>query len=158
MDEIEILPELVEVNMKAQNKEEVFAELSDLLNNNGFVKESYLQAITEREKVYPTGLKTAVGAVAIPHTDTEHVLKPGIAVGVLESPVTFGLMGSEGETVDVNVVFMLAITDPKMQVDLLGSLTQLFQDNERMTQLSEVKDKDAVVKLLRSFFTEKDDA
>lgn len=154
MRNIEVSPELIVANIEAMDREAVFTELAGLLQENGFVKESFLEAIIEREKVFPTGLMTESANVAIPHTDAEHVRKPGIAIGILDSPVEFGLMGSPGETVQVKVIFMLAITEPEMQVRLLGNLTDLFQDNALMTELSGMIDEKGTLRLIRSFFDE----
>lgn len=152
MDSNGILPELVEVNIEVPDQESVLIKLSRLLYENGFVKESYSRAVIDREKGFPTGLIAKPANVAIPHTDVDHVIKPGIAIGILKTPVKFGLMGSPGETVDVKIVFMLAITDPKMQVHLLSDLTRLFHDQERMTRLTLMKEKEDTVSLIRSIF------
>ena len=53
-------------------------ELSHILYKKGYVKESYTSAILEREKQFPTGLKTPGINIAMPHTYPEHVIKPAI--------------------------------------------------------------------------------
>ena len=37
------------------------------------MKETFGQALIDREAVFPTGLKTETFEIAIPHTDVEHV-------------------------------------------------------------------------------------
>nr|HUM50060.1 PTS sugar transporter subunit IIA [Anaerolineaceae bacterium] len=73
------------------------------------------------------GLRTAEVAVALPHTEKEHVLKPAVAVAILAHPVTFGEMGTEDQTVPVEIVFMLSIHEPDEQVTWLSRLVSTFQ-------------------------------
>ncbi|WP_171016676.1 PTS sugar transporter subunit IIA [Pseudalkalibacillus caeni] len=121
--------------MEVVTREEAIDGLSVVLNESGYVKETFLSAVLEREKVHPTGLPAAVG-VAIPHTDTEHVLKPALAVGVLENPVPFQVMGNPEENVEVKIVFLLAMKEPQAQLDLLQKLMGLLQNEELLIQLS----------------------
>ncbi|WP_239253624.1 PTS sugar transporter subunit IIA [Listeria ilorinensis] len=111
-------------------KETVLAELSDLLYQTEKVKDSYKEAVIERERVFPTGLETEYIRVAIPHTDSIHVRKPAIAVGILEKPIDFVLMGTSDEQIAVEVIFMLAIEKAEEQLELLQALIQLIQEKD----------------------------
>ncbi|KXG74652.1 Transcriptional regulator ManR [Fervidicola ferrireducens] len=149
MPEFNLLNEdLIETELEAKNKEEVLEVLAKLLIVKGYVKDSYLKAILEREKVFPTGLPTDGVGVAIPHADIDHVLTSGIALAVLKSPVKFNVMGNPTEEVDVRLVFMLAINEPKMQVNLLKNLISLFQDKNLLIKLSDMADKKKIIALL----------
>ena len=66
--------------------------------------------------------------MAIPHADTEHVLRSGLGVATLRTPVSFGEMGGSGGRVDVKVVVLILVTDPQDQVELLTRLISLFQE------------------------------
>jgi hypothetical protein len=59
--------------------------------------------------------------VAIPHTDPEHFIHPALVFGVFNDPVPFGQMGAESTTVMAQMVFLLAIGDPKSQAAWLAS-------------------------------------
>lgn len=48
-----------------------------------------LPAIKQREKLYPTALPTHPYVVALPHTDTEHVIRPFICVTRLYHEITW---------------------------------------------------------------------
>ena len=62
--------EIFEINIKnISSKEEALTYLSDKLIEKGIVKESYKEAILNREKVFPTGLQFEKYGIAIPHTD-----------------------------------------------------------------------------------------
>ncbi|MCM3214143.1 PTS sugar transporter subunit IIA [Niallia taxi] len=127
--------EVVHLHVLAENREDVMATLSEDLKRHHYVKESFLSSILEREKVFPTGLPLVTMGVAIPHTDPEHVIRPMISVAVLENPVDFIMMGSENTIVNVDIVLMLAISDPAKQLSLLERLMGVFQNDAAMSQL-----------------------
>jgi PTS system galactitol-specific IIA component len=87
----------------------------------GYARESFVEALVEREATFPTGLPLPL-PVAIPHADARHILKPGMAALVPQAPLRFGEMGSKVRTVDVHFVLMLLVNDPSQQVTLLGRL------------------------------------
>ncbi|WP_443972534.1 PTS sugar transporter subunit IIA [Streptococcus agalactiae] len=109
------------------SSEEALDYVSHLLLQSGAVKESYPNAIQEREKAFPTGLMFSDYGVAIPHTDIEHVNYSQMAIVSLKNPVVFQQMG-KGEDVEVNIIFMLALKEAHQQVDLLSQLIELFQN------------------------------
>ncbi|WP_270180041.1 PTS sugar transporter subunit IIA [Alkalihalobacillus sp. CinArs1] len=123
--------------------EKVLRRLSDSLIESGYAKDSFLRSVLEREETYPTGLPASIG-VAIPHTDPHHIHKPGISIGVLQEPVVFQMMGNSSERIHVEIVFMLAIKDPKEQVKLLQSLMELIQSEELLSRLKECNSLDEV--------------
>lgn len=105
----------------------------------GFVEQSWLAAVVEREREFPTGLPTPI-PVAIPHTDSAHVKVDGIGFFRLAHPVSFGEMGSIASNIDVSIIIPLLITDPKNQVDLLMSVINAVQDLDFMNKLMETED------------------
>ncbi|MDA4633637.1 PTS sugar transporter subunit IIA, partial [Escherichia coli] len=69
-------------------------------------------AVLAREAALPTGLPLGLdNNVAIPHTDPEHVLKPGLAMATLCRPVAFCNMEDPEEKLQVSVVFLMALND-----------------------------------------------
>ena len=127
MGQKEIMRVLAVTGVKARDSDEVITALINLLIERGYVKETYLNNVLQRERVYPTGLRLKGGIdVALPHGDVEHVKDMSMAVGVLEKPVRFHEMGSdpkEGNIVDASIVFVLAVNDPKLLVPYLSKLT-----------------------------------
>jgi PTS system galactitol-specific IIA component len=122
-----IPPEFVLVGLAATDKVEAIRSLGALLKEKGYVKDTYVKAVLDREKEFPTGLRTLDVHVAIPHCDVGHCLEPGIAVGVLKSPVEFIEMATHDQIVDAEIIFLLAITEPDQQVIWLSRLVTLFQ-------------------------------
>ena len=58
-------PELVFFDFEAADREEFFAKLGDELKSRGYVKDTWYEAITTREKNYPTGLACEAVQVAV---------------------------------------------------------------------------------------------
>ncbi|MFO7151860.1 MAG: PTS sugar transporter subunit IIA [Bacillota bacterium] len=141
--------ELVVTNLEVDNQEKVFKILFEKLFKNGYVKESFLQGIVNREKSFPTGLLLGENNVAIPHTDAEHVLKPSIAVATLAKPVMFKNMANPEEEIPVKIVFMLALNSPHSQVEMLQQLVSLFQNENILKQILDAKGGDEVIEVIK---------
>ena len=145
-DELSIEENLILVKEKVTSREEIIRKLGHRLYENGFVKDTYTQAVLDREIEYPTGLQARVTGVAIPHTDTEHVLKPAVAIATLEDPIVFNGMGMPDTEVKVDIVLMLAIHDPKLVVHILRKVIFILEDDDALKKMrfaktrSEIKD------------------
>jgi PTS system galactitol-specific IIA component len=122
------VPELVSVRLLAADRVEAISELADLLEQGGYVKPSFKTAVLEREVSFPTGLPTGEVGVAIPHADSIHVLRSAVGVGLLEKPIRFLQMGDPDASIDVDLVLMLAIEDPKAVVPFLRKICSILQD------------------------------
>lgn len=144
LDKSVIVPDL-----EAETWEDVMKSLGQKLIDEGYTKESYVDALITREKDFPTGLDIDGLGVAIPHTDVSHVNKAGIAIGVLQKPVTFIQMGSDDEEVGVKLVFMLAVTDPNAHIDELQRIIEIIQDKDVLEKLFTVTDKDTIIEVIK---------
>ena len=148
---------LVMLNIEANTQTEALEKLAGRLFEVGYVKETYAKAILEREKVFPTGLPTEGYGVAIPHTDVEHVIKPAIALGILQKPVKFNLMGDvdPNNQVDVQIMFMLAIKEPHMQLKLLQDIMEIIQDSKLLNKMVKAKDVETLIQAAEQYVKEK---
>lgn len=144
---------LVMLNIEANTQTEALEKLAGRLCETGYVKESFANAILEREKVFPTGLPTEGYGVAIPHTDVEHVNKPAIALGILKNSVKFNLMGDidPNNQVDVRIMFMLAIKEPHMQLKLLQDIMEVIQDSELLQKMVQAPDVEALIQATEEY-------
>jgi PTS system galactitol-specific IIA component len=140
--------ELVLTKVNCDTAEEILRKLAVLFVEHGFAKESFVNAVIEREKVYPTGVPAAVFDIAIPHTVSEHVIEPAIAVAILEKPVEFKEMGSPDITLHPQLVIMMAIKNPKEQNALLRKMMKLIQNDEALKAIRECTDEQAVVDVI----------
>ena len=100
------------------------------------VKPSYVEAVVAREKVFPTGLAADGHNIAIPHTDPEHVLRPGMGVVVTKEPIEVSMMGSTDIKLQSKIFFPLAMEHPKKQLDLLRQLMNVFKTKEDLDTIS----------------------
>jgi PTS system galactitol-specific IIA component len=133
--------ELIFLDEHFKTSDELFASICPKLLAGGWVKESFQEAVIAREKVFSTGLQTEPVAVAIPHTDAEHVKKSFIAFIRLRNEVVFEHMGIPGQEVLAKFVFILGIAEQKKQVVILSNMIATFADLELMDSLLEMMNK-----------------
>lgn len=141
--------ELIVLDMDCKDSEEAIRTLAQAFVKQGVVKESFVDAVIEREKNYPTGLPATAFDIAIPHTVSKHVIEPAMAVGVLKHPVEFHQMGSPEITLHPQLLFMLAISDPKEQLTLLRRIMKLIQNDTLLEGVRTAKSADEVMTLLK---------
>lgn len=122
--------DLVFIDYEAKDREDLLSNLCKILIDKGYVKESFLAGILEREKTFPTGLITEGIQVAIPHTDAKHVNHSAILIAKLKEPIIFKEMSGSTEDVAVSLVFMLAIKNPQQQIETLSKFMKIFSDGE----------------------------
>lgn len=130
------------------DKFETLKAMGTVMVEKGFVKESYIEAVKEREKVFPTGLPMEALGVAIPHTDSIHVNKKAVMCGILETPVEFVVMGDDEARVQVEVIFMLAIVKPDDQIAMLAQLVETCQNVSVLHTIKEAEDLDAITEIM----------
>lgn len=118
----------ITTGVDASTREEVVKILAQPLYEAGFVRAGFLEGVEEREKNFPTGLPTVPFGVAIPHTDPQYVKNNAISVGVLKHPVTFTVMGTDDETTEVRLVFLLALNESQKQLNTLKNITSIISD------------------------------
>jgi len=144
-----LYPEGVLLNSEFTSAEEVIKAIGDKLCIAGYVKESFVDAAIEREKTLPTGLPLG-GRInaAIPHTEIEHVLKPALGMATLKNEVNFRNMVSPDEFVPVRLVFLLALEQPKAQVEMLQEVAGVLQNSLLVSSLLEKRSYEEVIKAL----------
>lgn len=141
--------ELVIMDCIADTAEEAIFQLCAKMKAQGMVKDTYCQAVIEREREYPTGVPTAYYDVAIPHSQSDHVLIPGIAVAKMRKSVQFYSMGAEDEPLQAEVVILLAVKDPESQLNMLRSLMGLFEEESAMLTIREATDATTIYEAIR---------
>ena len=136
---------LIIVKDTSQTPKEIITKLGNLLYKYGFVKESYIQAVLDREEKFPTGLQARIAGVAVPHTDTEHVINPAIAIATLEKPVVFHQMGgTPNSIVNVEVVIMLAIHNAKLVIPILRKVIFILENDKALLKIKDAKNKEEI--------------
>lgn len=140
--------DLIFLDYPAKEREKLLAELIAILEEKGYVKESYREALLTRERKYPTGLNTPGVPLAMPHAEAEHVNRPAILVARLKKPVCFKEMGGSGRDVMAKFVFMLAVSDPAGHLAMLSKFMSIFSQEEKLKALYAIEDKETLRKEL----------
>jgi len=140
------------IGIDAIDARDAIHKLTVPLVETSHVKAEFADDVWNREGTFPTGLPTQPLAVAIPHADPDHVQQSAVCVGVLNSPVSFSQMGTDGSTIlDVTIVFLLAIKEKEKQVEMIQQLMALIQSPELLASLSKVGGPSEALKLIKSF-------
>ncbi|EGG27917.1 phosphoenolpyruvate-dependent sugar phosphotransferase system, EIIA 2 [Cutibacterium modestum 30N] len=119
---------LIVANVTATNQNDLFAQVNDCLTADNMVEPTFLSAVTAREMRFPTGLDFGYVSIAIPHVDPEHVISPGVLVCRNSTSTTFRAMDGPERGLDVQLSIWPLVTDPSNQVDMLGAVITLIQD------------------------------
>jgi Phosphotransferase system mannitol/fructose-specific IIA domain (Ntr-type) len=86
---------------------------------------------------------------AIPHTEIEHVIKPALGLVTLAKEVNFQNMVSPSESVPVRMVFVLALEQPKAQIEMLQEIASVLQNPELVKRLLEATTFEKAIEELR---------
>jgi len=139
------------LKMAAKNSTEVIERLGGILRELGCVADDFVEATLAREAEMPTGLPLG-GEVnaAIPHVDLEYVKRPALALATLKEPVDFQNMVDPSEAVPTQLVIMLALDQPKSQVEMLQEVAGVLQRPDVVDRLMGASTADEVFAILDS--------
>lgn len=146
-----IFKELINSSVAAVDSDDAIRQVGKIFYDNGFVKDTYVEAVAAREKKFPTGLQLKGIAVAMPHTDSMHVNKPGICVARLEKPVVFAHMGDPDTLVQAELLFMMAIRNPDEQIDNLKKVLKVFTDEGAALEFKNAKDDEELYAIAKKY-------
>lgn len=146
-----IYRELIMTGVDARDSEDAIRQVGQLFLKNGFVKDTYIDAVAAREKTFATGLQFENIAIAMPHTDIIHVNKPGVTVAKLAHPVEFEHMGEPGRKVQAEMLFMMAITNPEDQIGTIMKVLGVFQDKEAMEAFRNAETEDEIYEVAKKY-------
>lgn len=146
----ELREDLIFTDLEAETSDDIFKKLGGVLTQKGYTKDSYVQALIDREADYPTGLNIDGLGVAIPHTPVEHVNRAATCIGILKKPVEFVEMGTDDDKVNVELVFMLAVVDPSAHIDQLQRIVTIIQDKEVLKKLGEAKSAGEIISIIKA--------
>lgn len=110
----------------------VFSQLKE----KGYVHDSFLTAIKQRENAYPTALPTQPCAIALPHTDIEHVVKPFISVTRLSKGMAWREMANDENSLNVTFIFLLGFIDKNGHINLLQTLMECLNDEHFIREIN----------------------
>lgn len=153
----ELRDDLIFIDVEAGTSDEVFRKLGGVLTEKGFGKETYVQALIDREAEYPTGLNIDGCGIAIPHTPADFVNESATCIGILKNPVNFLEMGTD-EDVAVKMVFVLCVTDPQKHMEQLQRIVSIIQDKSVLEKLQKTRNVNEIIEIIKKKETELDAA
>jgi mannitol/fructose-specific phosphotransferase system IIA component (Ntr-type) len=122
---IDVLDEsVVKVGLEAEDKEEVFAEMIELLVRAGRVEDRgrALRAILAREEMATTGIGSGV---AVPHGKEPSVKSLLAALGISKKGIEYD--ATDGEPVYLVFLVLAEANNPGPHVQCLGEIARLLQ-------------------------------
>ncbi len=142
---------LINLNLKAQNKEEAINELIEMLFNEKKIKdkEIFKEEILKRESISSTGLEDGV---AIPHGKNKTVIFPSIAFGRVRNGIEFESLDGNPTT----MIFMIAAPEgaTDSHIETLSKLTTILLEDDVREKLLNAKTKEEVLKILLEYKNE----
>lgn len=142
---------LIFLDFQASDQFDFLNQMAGFLIKENYVLPSYLEAILERERKYPTGLPSEPFPVAIPHGDPEHVIEPCIVVVRPHAPIPFGEMGTADSTVLARYIFMLVVKRAENQIALLQNMIDMFMREEAMLKLDKADTASEIMAVLKEY-------
>ena len=151
MGNVIISEDLMEINLDVSSKETAIKVLADKLKALDYVNDDYYDNVIRREKNFPTGLPTVI-PIALCHTEREFVKQSALAVGTLKHPIEFQEMGAPERNVKAEIIFLLALNDPKDQVPWLRKMMTVFKSKEVMDQIKFSKNNKELADVMKTLF------
>lgn len=144
-----IKPELIELNLKAKERNNAILELTQLLDAGGYLfsKEGFLEDVFQREEIG----NTAVGfGVAIPHGKSTEVREAAIVFGRSEAGINWDSFDGS----PVHTVFLLAVPEEQASnehLKILAMLSRALMNDYFREQLSEAKTSEEILTIFEKY-------
>lgn len=148
MEEKYFSKENIYLDVEGTTFEEVLKNVNESLVQRGKVKDSFYNAVLEREKQFPTGLEFPGYSIAIPHTDSVHVNTNSIVVVKPKNSITFRDMGTNSKDLEVKVLLLLLISKNEDQVTVLSGIIKQFADSECYQNILESTSKEEIYNVI----------
>lgn len=124
--------ELVLLKHDSVERNALFNKVNTLLQAQGIVEPTYLDALIAREENNPTAMQLEKMGVAIPHVDVEHVTQEKLVVVTCPEGIEFKQAEDPDSTMKVHVIFFLLLKEKDAHIDFLMKLIGLFRQTEKM--------------------------
>ncbi len=134
----------INLTLRAQNKQQALAELTDLLVEAGVVnnKVQFLQDVWLREQQGPTGFDNQI---AIPHGQSSAVRYTSLAIGRSQQDIAW----DTGSQVRCILLYAVSLDEQNMQrIRLLTQVSCALADDQVIAQLLSENDPQKIIELL----------
>ena len=136
--------ELVFLNYEGDNKEKVLTFMADGLRRKGYVKETFLEDVMNREAIGSTSLGLGV---AIPHGLAGNVISPAVSIVTLKNSIDWG-----NDRIDVIIMLSLDFKDIISTRIFFHSLYKMTSDEKTIQLLRKAKNIDELKNVFRKYF------
>lgn len=141
-----IRPELVAVDVEANDWEEAILAVGQLMVTDGAVEERFPQAMVRVAKEFGPYIVVAPG-IALPHARPDDgVIKASIAVARLKNTVEFG----NKENDPVYLLVALAAVDHEQHIKGLSELASVLGDEEKIKKIKTCTTKEDLLEVFWS--------
>ncbi|QGG60840.1 PTS sugar transporter subunit IIA [Loigolactobacillus bifermentans] len=140
--------QMIFLDQDFKSTDELFEAVAQKAATEGFVTDSFLPKIKQRESTFPTGLQLETRGVAIPHTDADTIKKEFIAVITDKNGVPFKRMDDPDADVSAKVIFVLGLNQPHAQLEMLQTLMATIQDDALLDKVEKASKIDDIFDIL----------
>lgn len=105
---------------------ELIELLATSLVKDGKAKDSYLNAVQDRELEHPTGIDCGDYSIATPHTDSIHVNSSALAIAICNENVTFMNADKSGQELKPKIVVMMCIPESVGGEDHIKTIGRIY--------------------------------
>ena len=144
----QIRDELVFMNYEAEDKTVMLEQIADWLFERGYVTKEFKRSILERERLYPTGMKLDDIQFAIPHTDADYIITPGVVFIQLKDRLEFTQMATFDDKVYPKIIFLLMMHKDGSQVELLQDIIGRCTAEGFVASLEEAKTREEIMSII----------
>lgn len=106
-------PDLIQLNIEIDNKNECINQLILHLENKGYVTDQYRDSVLHREEIGDTSIENGI---ALPHGSPMFVNKSSISIMTLGKPIKWGV-------IDVSVIIMVSLSEEN-----INSINEVFTE------------------------------
>lgn len=135
--------EHIYINRSFKTKESLLEYVCNRLYKTGYVTEDFYESTLARERISST---YALNGVALPHGYSKCVIKPGIAIVILDKPVDW-----DGYYADMVFVCALSLTVRESDKEIFEDMYMLLNNRNAIRQIKDCKDELGVIHSIRSF-------
>lgn len=135
--------EFIQLDVDYKTKEEIILNVAQLFWENGKLndRESYIQAVLDRENEVSTNLGDGIG---LPHARTDAVKEAGLAFIRLKEPIEWGTDSP------VKIVFQIAVGEDSgnLHLEILSKLARHLIYDDFKGKLFNAKDSDELLEII----------
>lgn len=142
----ELLSEsLINFDLKGFTKDDVLDEMIEMVYHSGKIKNrlEFKEDILDRERVSSTGIGEGI---AIPHTKSNNIIAPGIAIGISKKGVNYESFDDQL----VKIIFMIFTPDSNTHLDLISKLSSFLMDNNFVNNIMDANNFNEVVDIINT--------